>query len=229
MLFRSPGELSPQHRILGRHADRAGVQVALAHHDAALDDERRRREAELVGAEHRADHDVSPGLHLAIHLHGDPTAQAVEDQRLVGLREAELPGCSGVLDRRPRRSAGAHRSVAIKQAIMNNALLSGVGNIYASEALFYAGIHPQRQAKSLTKQEWNKLTKTIKQVIEEGIEAGGTTFDGKYVDADGLAGGYQEKLMVYGRDGEACQNCGATIEKIKLGGRGTFFCPQCQI
>ncbi len=122
-----------------------------------------------------------------------------------------------------------HRSVAIKQAIMNNALLSGVGNIYASEALFYAGIHPQRQAKSLTKQEWNKLTKTIKQVIEEGIEAGGTTFDGKYVDADGLAGGYQEKLMVYGRDGEACQNCGATIEKIKLGGRGTFFCPQCQI
>lgn len=121
-----------------------------------------------------------------------------------------------------------HRGVAIKQALMNNAILAGVGNIYASEALFYAGIHPQRPAKSLTDQEWIELHRAVKMVIKEGIKAGGTTFDGKYVGVDGIAGSYQNKLKVYGQEGEACQQCGTTIEKIKQGGRGTYFCPQCQ-
>jgi formamidopyrimidine-DNA glycosylase len=122
----------------------------------------------------------------------------------------------------------AHRSIPIKQAIMDNTLLAGVGNIYASEALFYAGAHPQRQAKSLIDTEWKKLHNATKMVLDEGIKAGGTTFDGKYIDADGLAGRYQEQLMVYGRAGESCKNCGTMIEKIKISGRGTYFCPQCQ-
>ena len=121
-----------------------------------------------------------------------------------------------------------HRSVAVKQALMNNQLLSGVGNIYASEALFYAGVHPQRPAKSLSNEEWQKVYRAVKMVLDEGIKAGGTTFDGKYVNADGLAGAYQTKLKVYGQAGEPCQECGTTIEKVQLGGRGTFFCPQCQ-
>ncbi|OGJ38901.1 MAG: DNA-formamidopyrimidine glycosylase [Candidatus Pacebacteria bacterium RIFOXYB1_FULL_39_46] len=122
----------------------------------------------------------------------------------------------------------AHRSIPIKQAIMDNVLLSGIGNIYASEALFYAGIHPQRSAKSLIHAEWKKLHQAIRMVLDEGIKAGGTTFDGKYVNADGLAGHYQDKLMVYGRAGELCLNCQTKIGKIKLAGRGSYFCPRCQ-
>ena len=100
-------ELRAQHRVLRRHPDRAGVEVALAHHDAALGDQRRGREAELVGAEQRADDDVAPGLHLAVGLHADAAAQAVQHQRLLRLGEAELPRRAGVLDRAPRRRAGA--------------------------------------------------------------------------------------------------------------------------
>ena len=100
-------ELRAQHRVLRRHAHRAGVEVALAHHDAALDHQRRGREAELVGAEQRADHDVAAGLHLAVGLHADAAAQAVQHQRLLRLGQAELPRRAGVLDRAPRRRAGA--------------------------------------------------------------------------------------------------------------------------
>ncbi len=96
------GELLAQHRILRGHADRAGVQVALAHHDAALGHQRRGGEAELVGAEHRADHHVAPGLHLAVDLHADAAAQTVEHQRLLRLGQAQLPRRAGVLDARPR-------------------------------------------------------------------------------------------------------------------------------
>ena len=101
------GEALAQHRVLRGDADRAGVEMALAHHDAAGGDQRRGREAEFVGAEQRADDDVAPGAHAAVDLHGDARAQAVDHQRLVGLGEADLPGRAGVLDRGQRRSAGA--------------------------------------------------------------------------------------------------------------------------
>ena len=96
-----------QHRVLRRDAHRAGVEVADPHHDAARDDQRRRREAELLGAEQRGDDDVAAGLELAVGLDDDPVAQAVEQQRLLGLGEAELPGTAGVLERGQRRRAGA--------------------------------------------------------------------------------------------------------------------------
>ena len=101
------GEPLAQHRVLGGDADRAGVQVADAHHDAAGDDQRRGREAELLGAEQRGDDDVAAGLELAVGLHDDPVAQAVEQQRLLGLGEAELPGAARVLERGERGGARA--------------------------------------------------------------------------------------------------------------------------
>ena len=101
------GEALAQHRVLGGDADRAGVEMALAHHDAAGGDQRRRGEAELVGAEQRADDDVAAGAHAAVDLHRDAAAQAVRDQRLVGLGEADLPRRAGMLDRGQRRGAGA--------------------------------------------------------------------------------------------------------------------------
>ncbi len=121
-----------------------------------------------------------------------------------------------------------NRSIPIKQAIMNNDIVCGVGNIYACDGLNLAKINPTRESKSLSKGEIGTLVDCLKWVIERGIELGGTTFDGKYVGIDGFAGGYQKELRVYGREGEACPNCGAEISKIKLGGRGTYYCPSCQ-
>ena len=103
----APGELAAQHRVLRRHADRAGVEVAFAHHDAALDHQRRGGEAELVGAEQRADHHVAPGLHLTVGLDTDAATQAVEHQGLLRFGETQLPRRAGVLDAGPRRRAGA--------------------------------------------------------------------------------------------------------------------------
>ena len=101
------GESPAQHRVLGRDTDRAGVEVALAHHDAARRDQRRGGEAEFVGAQQRADDDVAPGADAAIDLDRDAAAQPVGDQRLMGLGKADLPGRAGMLDRGQRRRAGA--------------------------------------------------------------------------------------------------------------------------
>jgi formamidopyrimidine-DNA glycosylase len=124
--------------------------------------------------------------------------------------------------------AAKKRQVPIKQFIMDNKVICGVGNIYASESLFAVGINPTKPAKEVSKKEMAKLLKVMQDIIERSTELGGTTFDGKYVGVDGFAGGFQNELKVYGRAGEACLNCGAKIEKIKQAGRGTFFCPVCQ-
>jgi formamidopyrimidine-DNA glycosylase len=112
--------------------------------------------------------------------------------------------------------------------MMTNQIVGGIGNIYANEALFEAGIDPRRSAKSLNLDELRRLVTASKQVIRAGLEAGGTTFDGRYVDVDGLAGSYQNQLKVYDKEGEPCPNCQGKIKKIKIGQRGTYFCPQCQ-
>jgi formamidopyrimidine-DNA glycosylase len=122
----------------------------------------------------------------------------------------------------------ANRTIAIKEAMMTNQIVGGIGNIYANEALFEAGIDPRRSAKSLSLDELRRLVTASKQVIRAGLEAGGTTFDGRYVDVDGLAGSYQNQLKVYDKEGEPCPNCQGKIKKIKIGQRGTYFCPQCQ-
>ncbi len=120
------------------------------------------------------------------------------------------------------------KSVPIKQALMDSAIVAGVGNIYACEALFAAQISPFRTAKSLNQVEIKKLLAVTKKIMWQAIELGGTTFDGKYVHVDGLAGGFQSKLQVYGRAGLPCPVCGRSIQKLKLGGRGTYFCEYCQ-
>ena len=121
------------------------------------------------------------------------------------------------------------RSIPIKVALMDNSVVAGVGNIYAAEALNLAQLSPARPAKSLTKNETARLVDASQAVIKRGIELGGTTFDGKYVNTEGMAGKYQSIVRVYGREGQACPNCGGEIKKIKLGGRGSYFCPSCQL
>ena len=116
----------------------------------------------------------------------------------------------------------------IKQVIMDNSIISGVGNIYACDGLNLCKIHPERKANSLTALEVSQLLTALKKVIILGIELGGATID-NYRTVDGFAGKYQEQVLVYGREGESCKNCGGAITKTKIGGRGTFFCPSCQV
>ncbi len=121
------------------------------------------------------------------------------------------------------------RKMPIKQAIMLNEIVCGVGNIYACDSLNLAKISPFRSANSLNREEVEVLLFAMKTIINKAIEHGGTTFDGKYVDIEGKAGNYQTKVLTYGREGKSCYNCGSTIMKAKLGGRGTYFCSNCQI
>ena len=102
-----PRELLAELGVLGGDADRAGVEVADPHHDAAHDDQRRGGEAVLLGAQQGGDHDVAAGLHLAVGLDDDPVAELVQDERLLGLGQAQLPGDAGVLERGQRAGAGA--------------------------------------------------------------------------------------------------------------------------
>ena len=120
-----------------------------------------------------------------------------------------------------------HRSLAVKKALLNQEIVAGIGNIYADEALFAAGIHPARQVNSLTEAEIDDLYHAIQKVLSEGIQFRGTTFR-DYRDGEGRAGSYQNKLQVYGQKGKTCPNCGGLIVKMNFGGRGTHFCPLCQ-
>lgn len=116
----------------------------------------------------------------------------------------------------------------IKIVLMDQEKISGVGNIYASEALFLAKIDPSRPAKKLSNEEVKKLYEAVEKVLRLGLKYRGAS-DQYYVDARGQKGSYQEHFLVYGRTGKDCPNtCGGKIKRIALGGRGTFFCPSCQ-
>lgn len=123
--------------------------------------------------------------------------------------------------------AARGRSVAIKQLIMNSRIVVGVGNIYASEALFRAGIRPRRAAGRIKKEEFDALARSIKQVLREAIRVGGTTLR-DYVNPDGMPGYFRQKLFVYERDGDPCRVCKTPIRQFVQGQRSTYFCRQCQ-
>jgi len=119
------------------------------------------------------------------------------------------------------------RSVAIKQFIMNSQLVVGVGNIYASEALFRAGIAPRRRARSLTRAEALKLSNSIKAVLKGAIRIGGTTLR-DYVNADGEPGYFRQKLFVYERAKQTCRVCKSPVKQFTQGQRSTYWCSVCQ-
>jgi len=119
------------------------------------------------------------------------------------------------------------RSVAIKQCIMNSQLVVGVGNIYASEALFRACIAPRRAARRLTRQEAKALAQAIKDVLSAAIRIGGTTLR-DYVNAEGAPGYFRQKLFVYERAGVACRVCKSAVKQFVQGQRSTYWCAVCQ-
>ena len=121
----------------------------------------------------------------------------------------------------------AGRRAPVKAALLDQRAVAGVGNIYADEALWRARIHPLRQARELTREEVAALRKAIRWALERGLARHGATFR-DYRSPDGRPGRMQHEFKVYGRAGEPCERCGTPIEKIRAGGRGTWYCPTCQ-
>ena len=119
------------------------------------------------------------------------------------------------------------RKVAIKQLIMNARLVVGVGNIYASEALFRARIRPRRQSRSLSRQECVRLARAIRATLTMAVKAGGTTLR-DYIGADGNPGYFRQKLYVYERAGKPCRVCGRPVRQFTQGQRSTYWCSYCQ-
>ena len=119
------------------------------------------------------------------------------------------------------------RRVALKQLLMNSQLVVGVGNIYASEALFRARLRPGRAARSLTRADAARLVRAIRAVLRQAIRAGGTTLR-DYLGADGAPGYFRQRLYVYERRGKPCRRCGTPVRAVTQGQRSTYYCPGCQ-
>jgi formamidopyrimidine-DNA glycosylase len=119
------------------------------------------------------------------------------------------------------------RKTPIKSALLNQKLLRGVGNIYADESLFRAGIRPRRRAASLTREDLRRLYGAVQEVLREAIALGGSSIS-DYVDADGEEGFFQLEHRVYGREGEPCLVCRSAVKRVVLVGRSSHYCPKCQ-
>lgn len=119
------------------------------------------------------------------------------------------------------------RSRPLKNFLLDGRVLAGIGNIYASEILFAAGLHPETPAGSLTLAEWEKVLRETRRILARAIRRGGTTVN-NYLNSFGQTGLFQLELMVYGRAGEPCRRCGTLIQRVVQAGRSTFFCPSCQ-
>ncbi|MGF7186216.1 formamidopyrimidine-DNA glycosylase [Desulfitispora alkaliphila] len=119
------------------------------------------------------------------------------------------------------------RKTKVKQVLLNQQVVAGIGNIYADEILFEAGINPERSVDQLSHSELTKLHESIKNVIAKGVKYRGTSIK-DYVDGFGVKGEFQNYLCVYGQGGQPCPKCGREISKIKVGGRSTHYCSKCQ-
>lgn len=151
---------------------------------------------------------------------GDPLAHPL----LAELGPEPLaPGFTGAY----LHSAARGRETPVKTLIMDGRLVVGVGNIYANEALFRAGIDPRRAAGKVSLQRYERLAEAIREVLQQAIAQGGTTLR-DFVNASGKPGYFQQTLAVYGREGEPCRICGGPIRAVRLGQRSTFYCPRCQ-
>jgi len=185
---------------------------------------------------------TSPDAQIAPHTHAKLTLASGREIRFVDprrfgrleFRDLKDSAGFGAPGAEPLAIAGDAfavlfhgRRLAIKAALLNQTLLSGVGNIYADESLFRAGLRPRRQAGRLTRAELERLRISLNTVLREAIRLGGSSVS-DYVDADGVRGFFQLEHRVYQRTGESCLVCKTPIKRIVVAGRGTHFCPHCQ-
>jgi len=180
------------------------------------------------------DAELARHTHWRMRLDGEPKEIRGVDARrfgkLIWLTQGQLTGMgvdaskvrAGELGKRMRG-----RKIAVHSALLDQKILAGVGNIYASEALHHAGINPLRPAGSLTRAELVRLTKALDEVLSHAIALGGSSIS-DYVDVSGRQGGFAAQHRVYGRQGEPCQSCHSGIKRVVRGGRSIFYCPTCQ-
>jgi formamidopyrimidine-DNA glycosylase len=185
---------------------------------------------------------TTPDAPVAAHTHARLTLASGHELRFVDPRRFGRLEFRDLSRGKPFAASGAEpltiepaqfaalfrgRRLAIKAALLNQSLLSGVGNIYADESLFHAGIRPRRSAGRLTKAELERLRLALLQVLEHAIQLGGSSVS-DYVDANGVRGFFQLEHCVYLRTGLPCLRCQTPIRRLLLVGRGTHFCPKCQ-
>lgn len=127
----------------------------------------------------------------------------------------------------PLQAAGSKRTTPIKTLLLDQRVLAGVGNIYADEALFHAGVRPGRAANRVSGKEYHRVAAAVRRVLARSIETGGSSIS-DYVRPSGADGGYQNERRVYARQGEPCSACGTAIRRIVVGQRSSHFCPTCQ-
>lgn len=120
------------------------------------------------------------------------------------------------------------KSTGVKRALLDQTLISGVGNIYADESLWAAKIHGERSADSLSKAKAQELLCEVRQVLNKALAEGGTSFDAQYVNVNGQSGYFAHSLNAYGQQGKPCPRCGTSIRKVSFMNRGSHFCPRCQ-
>jgi formamidopyrimidine-DNA glycosylase len=132
-------------------------------------------------------------------------------------------------DRNAVIAAMKSRKAAIKSVILNQEIMSGVGNIYADESLWRAKIHPEIPASDLSTKKIATLVDAAIEVMAEAIEVGGTSFDAMYINVNGESGFFETSLAAYGQEGEPCPRCGRQIRRIAFGNRSSHFCPKCQV
>jgi formamidopyrimidine-DNA glycosylase len=179
----------------------------------------------------KPDVEIAKHTHAVVKLASGRELRFVDPRRFGRLsvaREFEAGGCEPLDVTLDRFITLFHvRKTPIKSALLNQKLLRGVGNIYADESLFRAGIRPRRRAASLTRENLRRLYKSVQEVLKEAIALGGSSVS-DYVDSDGQEGAFQLEHRVYGREGERCLRCKATIKRMVIAGRSSHYCPKCQ-
>ena len=154
-----------------------------------------------------------------------------------GTTEARIPGqathiardpLDPVFDERIVRAQLARRRIAIKQALLDQTIVSGIGNIYADEALWRARVHPETPANEVSAVKVRRLFEAVHEVLEKALAEGGTSFDALYVNVNGESGYFAHSLNAYGRKDKPCPRCGTAIKRIAFANRGSHFCPRCQ-
>lgn len=200
-------------------------------------------ENEMIGGGHSFTETdkVLPGKHTrAVFRFEDGSSMYFNDMRLFGyLRVIDAETLANTLAQygiepmtadytwEAFQSIFKNRKTSLKALLLNQKVISGLGNIYVDEACFRSKIHPGRSASSLNKKEMKALFKNAEAVMQESVDMGGTTFY-SFMDSRGRKGNFSDFLEVFAREGELCINCDTEIEKIRLAGRGTHFCPKCQ-
>lgn len=239
----SPGRAAFRRRVEGERivgVDRLGKRIILV----LSSDDRVVFEPRMTGLALLTDPPTEEHLRARFQLsgRGRPTQLLLWDRRGLGTLRLYDPGeFQEVVDRLGPDALGlppgavrerlAHRRRVIKVALLDQTVVAGVGNIYASELLHRAKVHPTRSCESLTAREWAAVERWLEHVLAEAVRYEGSTLnDGTYLNALSEEGNYQNHHRVYGRAGESCPRCRGRhkVERIVLGQRATFFCPNCQ-